>query len=122
VSAGPTERSAEPERTARGHAERVAGRDWKALEDLAPGAEIAPPDLFAWLMGCQFGRAELVAHARIGDHHIFKTRFVGATTVVVQARWAADAGGRWLIREAEVARVEGARAGAPGPVSRPGEV
>jgi hypothetical protein len=73
-------------------------------------------------MGCQFRGTELVAHARIGTHHIFKTKFVGTTTVVVQARWAADAAGRWLIREAEVARVDGARADAPGPAIRPGEV
>ena len=31
---------------------------------------------------------ELVAHARIGAHHIFKTKFMGPTTLVVQARWA----------------------------------
>jgi hypothetical protein len=117
-----TARGAEPERTARSHAERVAGRDRRAFEDLAPGAEVTPRDLLEWLMGCQFGDAELVGHARIGAHHIFKTKFVGATTIVVQARWAADATGRWLIREAEVVRVEGAQAGVPGPVSRPGEV
>jgi hypothetical protein len=122
VSTGRDERSAEPERAARSHAARVADRDRRAFEDLAPEAEVTPPDLLEWLMGCRFGGTELVAHARIGAHHIFKTKFVGATTIVVQARWAADASGRWLIREAEVARVEGAHSGAPGPVSRPGEV
>lgn len=114
--------SGEPERAARAHAERIVGRDRKALDDVAPGAEVTPPDLLAWLMSCRFRGSELVAHARIGAHHILKTRFVGATTIVVQARWAADATGRWLVREAEVARVEGAPAGVPGPVSRPGEV
>lgn len=113
---------AEPERAARAHAERIAGRDRSALEDLAPGAEVTPPDLLEWLMGCRFRAAELVAHARIGTHHVLKTKFVGATTVVVQARWVADDAGRWLIREAEVARVEGAPAGSPRPVSRPGNV
>jgi hypothetical protein len=114
--------SAEPERAARAHAERIIGRDRRALEDLAPGAEVAPPDLLDWLMARQFRGSELVAHARIGLHHILKTKFVGPTTIVVQARWAPAADGRWLIREAEVARVEGAATALPGPVTRPGEV
>ena len=113
---------AEPERAARAHAERIIGRDRRAFEDLAPSAEVAPPDLLDWLMARQFRGSELVAHARIGLHHILKTKFVGATTIVVQARWAAEPDGRWLIREAEVARVEGVTAGSPGPVTRPGEV
>ena len=122
MSPGRAGASAEPELAARTHAERIVGRVRTAFEDLAPGAEVTPPDLLEWLMGCQFREADLVAHARIGTHHIFKTRFVGTTTIVVQARWVADAAGRWLIRDAEVARVEGAQAGAPGPASRPGEV
>ena len=110
------------EHAARAHAERVVRRDGRAREDLAPGAEVAPSDLLEWLMARQFRGFELVAHARIGAHHIFKTKFVGPTTLVVQARWAAEADGRWCIREAEVARVEGAPVDAPGPASRPGEV
>ena len=122
MSPGRGEEGAEPERAARAHAGRIVGRDARAGEDLAPGAEITPPDLVEWLVGRDFREFELVAHARIGAHHIFKTKFVGPTTLVVQARWAADAAGRWLIREAEVARVEGAPVGGPRPVSRPGEV
>ena len=113
---------AEPERAARAHAERIVGHDASAREDLAPGAEVAPPDLLEWLVARQFRGFELVAHARIGAHHIFKTKFVGPTTLVVQARWAAEVDGRWRIREAEVARVEGAPVGTPRPASRPGEV
>jgi hypothetical protein len=113
---------AEPARAAGAHAECVVRRDARAREDLAPGAEVAPPDLLEWLMACQFRGFELVARARIGAHHIFKTKFVGSTTLVVQARWAAEANGRWRIREVEVARVEGPPGGAPGPVPRPGEV
>jgi hypothetical protein len=120
VSNGPGERGG-PERAARLHAERVVGRDSRAREDVAPGAEVTPPDLVEWLLGRPFERFELVAHARIGAHHIFKTKFVGPTTLVVQARWSAEDDGRWFIREAEVARAEG-RADALGPVSRPGEV
>ena len=109
-------------RAARSHGERVVARSSWAREDLAPGAEVTPPDLVDWLLGHPFERFEFVAHARIGAHHIFKTKFVGPTTVVVQARWAAAADGRWQIREAEVTRTEGAPAGAPRPASRPGEV
>ena len=113
---------AEPEQAARAHAERIVRRDRRALDDLAAGAEVTPPDILDWLMTHQFRGSELVAHARIGVHHVLKTKFVGASTIVVQARWAAEADGRWLIREMEVARVEGVAPGAPGPVARPGEV
>jgi hypothetical protein len=110
------------ERAARAHAERVVGRDARAREDLAPGAEVTPRDLVEWLLAHRFTGFELVAHARIGAHRIFKTKFVGPTTMVVQARWVSEDGGAWRIREAEVARVEGGPAGAPRPASRPGEV
>jgi hypothetical protein len=111
------------EDAAQGHAERIVRRDPRAMDDLAPGAEVAPPDLLQWLLGHSFLGFELVAHARIGAHHVFKTKFVGAaTTLVVQARWVADGDGRWSIREAEVTRVEGRPVDAPAPVSRPGEV
>ncbi|HEX2500614.1 MAG TPA: hypothetical protein VHO73_04095, partial [Methylomirabilota bacterium] len=63
MTPGRASASAEPEGAARSHAERIAGRDWRALEDLAPGAEITPPDLLEWLMGRQFRGTELVAHA-----------------------------------------------------------
>jgi hypothetical protein len=112
----------EPELTARGHAERVVRRDPRAHEDLAPGAEIAPPGLVEWLLSHPFTRFEMVAHARIGAHHIFKTKFVGPTTLVIQARWVAEPGGHWRIREAELTRTEGEPAGTPRPEPRPGEV
>jgi hypothetical protein len=111
-----------PEQAARAHARRIVGRDPRATEDLVAGAEVTPPDLVPWLLAHWFSGFELVAHARIGAHHIFKTKFVGPTTLVVQARWATEVGGPWRIREAEVARVEGGPAGAPAPASRPGEV
>jgi hypothetical protein len=122
VSAGRAGGGAGPEPAARAHAERIVRGDRSAAEDLAPGAEVVPPDLLAWLLGRAFRSAELVAHARIGAHHVFKTRFVGSTTIVVQARWAVAPDGRWRIREAEVARVEGASPDVPGPVFPPGEV
>jgi hypothetical protein len=112
----------DPEDAARGHADHIVRQDPRARDDLAAGAELAPPDLLQWLLTHTFLGFDLVAHARIGAHHIFKTKFVGPTTLVVQARWAAGPGGRWQIREAEVARVESRPAGAPSPASRPGEV
>jgi hypothetical protein len=112
----------DPEAAARAHAARIVRRDSEAREDLDPDAEIMPPDLLEWLLAHAFQDFELVAHARIGAHHIFKTKFLGPTTLIVQARWAADPGGRWYIREAEVARVEGGPAGSPWPTVRPGEV
>jgi hypothetical protein len=113
----------EPELTVRNHAALVVGRDPRARGDLALEAEITPPDLVDRLLSQSFTGFELVAHARIGAHHIFKTKFIGPTTlVVVQARWVADAGGSWKIREAEVARTEGAPTGAVRPAMRSGEV
>jgi hypothetical protein len=111
-----------PEQAARAHAQRIVGRDARAREDLSPGAEVTPPDLVEWLLAHSFVSFELVAHARIGAHHIFKTKLVGPTTLVLQARWAGAAGGPWCIREMEVARVEGGAGDVPAPASRPGEV
>jgi hypothetical protein len=110
-----------PEEAVRAHAQRIVARDARARDDLVPGAEVAPPDLVERLLAQVFTGFELVAHARIGAHHIFKTKFIGPTTLVVQARWAAEAGGPWRIREAEVARVEGGPPGMPAPAPRPGE-
>ena len=122
MTAGPSGEGLPPEEAARAHAARIVERDGQARADLASGAEVTPPHLVDWLLGRPFASFELVAHARIGAHHVFKTKFVGPTTVVVQARWAPDPAGRWRIREAEVARVEGGPDGAPLPPSRPGEI
>ena len=92
-------------RVAAEHARRLAAGDAGALDDIAPGASVEPPDLLHGLLIERFGRFDVVAHARIGAYHIFKTKLVGSRTVVVQARWAQDAAGRWRIAEAEVARV-----------------
>jgi hypothetical protein len=68
---------------------------------------VDPPDLLARLAGARFHGFDVVAHARIGGHHIFKTRFDGPVTVVVQARWAPiGVAGGWQMVEAEVARIE----------------
>jgi hypothetical protein len=86
----------------------VAG-DAGARDDLEDGAGVSPPDLLDRLLRAGLAGAELVAHARIGAHHILKTRFRGAVTYVVQARWVEDATGRWRIRDLEVVGAEPGR-------------
>jgi hypothetical protein len=92
------------EAAARAHAARLVARDGAARRDLAPGALLDPPEVIERLLAGPFDAFELVAHARIGAHHVFKTKLIGPTTLVVQARWAED-GGTWRIREIEIARV-----------------
>jgi hypothetical protein len=109
------------EAAVRAHARRVIGQDPAAREDLSPGVALSPPDLLDRLLQTDFETFDLVAHARIGAHHVFKTKLVGPTLVVVQARWAEDPDGHWRIREAEVSRTEARHAGgAATPSARPG--
>jgi hypothetical protein len=95
----------EPTAAAEAHASRVVARDVTARAALAPAAPIEPGNLYDRLLAGPFRRFELVAHARIGAHHIFKTRYVGPTTLVVQERWVRGDDGAWRIHEAELARV-----------------
>ncbi len=95
----------ELEAAVREHAWRLLARDSAAREDFTPEAEIQPPDLLDQILREGFHQFELVAHARIGAHHVFKTKYVGARTVVVQARWAQAPDGRWRMLDAEVARL-----------------
>jgi hypothetical protein len=86
------------EAAARAHAQRLLAGDPGARDDLAP-------DLLDRLLAGRFRSFEVVAHARIGAHHVLKTRYVGPAVLVVQARWVADPAGRWRIHDAEIARV-----------------
>jgi hypothetical protein len=95
------------------HARRILDRDLRAREDLVPDAHIEPPDLLDRLLDARFQDFELVAHARVGAHHIVKTRYLGPRAMVVQARWVRDAEGRWRIHEAEIARVASERPRSP---------
>jgi hypothetical protein len=94
------------EAVVREHSRRVVAGEPQARADLAPGATVIPEELLDQLLAGRFAGFELVAHARIGAHHIFKTRYVGPTTVVVQARWTQAPHGAWQVREAEIVRVE----------------
>ncbi len=87
------------------HAARVLRGEPAARADLAPGAEVVPADLYDRLLAGGFRGFELVAHARVGAHHVFKTRYRGPTTLVVQERWVREPDGIWRIHEAELARV-----------------
>jgi len=89
----------------RAHARRIVARDAGARTDLALDAQLEPDDLFDRLLSGEFWAFEVVAHARIGEYHLFKTRYRGSTILVVQARWVQDPDGRWRIHEAELARV-----------------
>ena len=66
---------------------------------------MTPPDLVDRLLDGAFRGFELVAHARIGAHHIFKTKYLGRPTLVVQTRWVPTGPEVWRIVEVELARV-----------------
>jgi hypothetical protein len=95
----------EPTAAAEAHAARVVARDAAARTALVPDATVEPADLYERLLAGPFRGFELVAHARIGAYHIFKTRYVGPTTLVVQERWVRGHDGAWRIHEAELARL-----------------
>jgi hypothetical protein len=105
--------SGEVEEAALNHGRRVLVRDEGAWEDLVDGAPLEPPDLFDRLLQADFREVALVGHARIGAHHVLKTRFEGALTMVVQARWVKGSAGRWQIHDAELVRVSRERGAHP---------
>jgi hypothetical protein len=93
------------------HAHRVVAGDANPRADLAPSANIEPPDLFERLLTGGFRDFDLVAHARIGAYHLVKTRYRGPTTLVVQERWVRGGDGRWRVHEAVLVRVASGDAG-----------
>lgn len=93
------------EAVVRDHARRIVAGDAAVRADLAAEAVMDPPDLLDRLLQGRFRDFALVAHARIGAYHIFKTRYVGPSTVIVQARWVPAPRGGWWVAEAEVARM-----------------
>jgi hypothetical protein len=93
------------------HARRLMAGDANGRADLAPGAEIQPPDLFERLLAGGFRDFDLVAHARIGAYHLVKTRYRGPTTLVVQERWVRGGDGEWWVHEAVLVRVASGDAG-----------
>ena len=95
----------EPGATVDAHARRVVASDPGARADLVPDATLEPAELYDRLLDARFRGFEVVAHARVGAYHIFKTRYLGPTVFVVQERWVRGADGQWRIHEAELARV-----------------
>ncbi len=95
----------EPQAAVDAHAGRVVAGDAGVRADLAPDAILEPVHLYDRLLDARFRGFEVVAHARVGAHHIFKTRYLGPTIFVVQERWVRSVDGQWRIHEAELARV-----------------
>lgn len=95
----------EPQAAVNAHACRVVAGDAGVRADLAPDAILEPAQLYDRLLDARFRGFEVVAHARVGAYHIFKTKYLGPTIFVVQERWVQGADGRWRIHEAELARV-----------------
>ncbi|MGH7319733.1 MAG: hypothetical protein ACRELA_08925 [Candidatus Rokuibacteriota bacterium] len=95
----------------RDHARKVAAGDMRASEDLAPGAQVEPADLLDRLLRAGFRAFEVVAHARVGAHHLLKTKYLGPPTMVIQTRWVQGTSGHWEIHEAELLRVVEERGG-----------
>jgi hypothetical protein len=93
------------------HVHRILAGDAGARADLAPGAEVEPPDLIERLLAGGFRDFDLVAHARIGAYHLVKIRYQGGTTLVVQERWVRGGDGQWRIHEALLVRVAAGDAG-----------
>lgn len=85
----------------------VAGERTVALAPLLPDAPVTPADLLAQLTGRPFTGYEVVAHARIGRQHLFKVKFLGPVSYVVQSRWG-EQGDSWRLLEVELARVAAA--------------
>jgi hypothetical protein len=99
------------EAAVRAHAARVLARDARARADLAPGAAVTPADLLERLLAASLTGFVVVAHARVGAHHIFKVRYGGPTTLVVQARWVQEPDGGWRAHDVELTRVAPGDAG-----------
>jgi hypothetical protein len=87
------------------HARHVVAGDAGARTDLASDALVEPTDLYDRLLQARFRGFEVVAHARLGAYHIFKTKYVGPITLVVQERWVRAGDGAWRVHEAELARL-----------------
>jgi hypothetical protein len=104
-------RGAELDAAIEAHARRAVAGDAGIRADLAPGAEVEPPDLFDRLLGGGFRDFDVVAHARIGAYHLVKTRYRGPTTLVVLERWVRGGDGPWRVHEASIVRVAAGDAG-----------
>lgn len=103
---GTRQKVADIEPRVRAHAEAVLAKNRAASAgDLSPDAPQDPADLYERLDAGTFTRYEIVAHAKIGFHHIYKTKYIGTEAWVVQERWA-EQDGRWLIRESALLRTE----------------
>jgi hypothetical protein len=87
------------------HARQVLAGDAAARADLVSDVLVEPSDLYDRLLQGSFRGFEVVGHARLGAYHIFKTKYVGPITLVIQERWVQGGDGVWRVHEVELARV-----------------
>jgi hypothetical protein len=87
------------ERAAEAHAQHIVLGDRAAIhQDCIAPVRQEPPDLYTQLGMTTFARYAVLGHARIGLQHIFKIRYLGATTVTVHHRFGAVEG-QWRVLE-----------------------
>jgi hypothetical protein len=87
------------EQAAEAHAQHIVLGDSAAVcQDCITQVRQEPPDLYAQLGTTTFARYAVLGHARIGLQHVFKIRYVGATTMTVHHRIGAVEG-QWRVLE-----------------------
>jgi hypothetical protein len=87
------------EQAAEAHAQHIVLGDRAVMhQDCIAQVRQEPPDLYAQLSVATFARYAVLGHARIGLQHVFKIRYVGATTVTVHHRFGAVEG-QWCVLE-----------------------
>jgi hypothetical protein len=87
------------EQAAEAHAQHIVLGDSAAVcQDCITQVRQEPPDLYAQLGTTTFARYAVLGHARIGLQHVFKIRYVGATTMTVHHRIDAVEG-QWRVLE-----------------------
>jgi hypothetical protein len=89
------------EQAAEAHAQHIVRGDRAAMhQDCIAQVRQGPPDLYAQLATITFERYAVLGHVRIGLQHVFKIRYVGATTVTLHHRLGAMEG-EWRVLESE---------------------
>jgi len=87
------------EQAAEAHARHIVRGDRAAMhQDCIAQVRQEPPDLYAQLGAATFARYVVLGHARIGFQHVFKIRYIGATTMTLHHRLGAVEG-QWRVLE-----------------------
>ena len=89
------------EQAAEAHAQHIVAGDRVTMhQDCVAQVRQDPPALYAQLGAVTFERYVVLGHARIGLQHVFKIRYVGATTMTLHHRFGA-VDGTWRVLESE---------------------